>query len=119
MHNKQLIGQMGENLACKFLSNNEYIILKRNFKCRQGEIDIIATDTKNKELVFIEVKSRSNAKYGKPAEAVNREKRRHIYQCIEYYIYSNKIINLPIRIDVIEIFLYKGKFKVNHIKHAF
>lgn len=119
MYNKHLIGRLGERLACNFLKDNDYIILERNFRCRQGEIDIIATDTKNRELVFIEVKTRTNLSYGEAAEAVNRLKRQHIYRCVEYYIYVNKTKKLPIRIDVIEIYLENGRVKINHIKQAF
>lgn len=118
MYNKQLIGKIGENLACEFLRKNKYIIIERNFRCRQGEIDIIATDTESKEIVFLEVKTRTNLKYGEGAEAVNSLKRKHIYMCVEYYIYINKIKNIPIRLDVIEIYFKEGKFEINHIKQA-
>lgn len=119
MYNKQLIGKNGETIACEFLKNNNYIILERNFRCRQGEIDIIAKDNSTCELVFLEVKTRTNFKYGKPAESVNKLKKQHIYRAIEYYIYLNNIIKLPIRIDVIEININDKKYKLNHIKQAF
>lgn len=118
MYNKQLIGKIGEDLACEFLRNNNYIVIERNFRCRQGEIDIIATDTNSKELVFVEIKTRTNLKYGQAAEAVNTAKRKHIDMCIKYYIYINKIKNVPIRIDVIEVYLKKEKIEINHIKQV-
>ena len=76
VHIKKELGNIGEQIAVEYLEKNNYQILKRNFYCRQGEIDIIAKD--KKEIVFIEVKTRSNLKYGRPAEAVNTQKLQHM-----------------------------------------
>lgn len=119
MYNKQLLGKIGEDLACEFLKRENYTILERNFRCRQGEIDIIAKDMKSQELVFLEVKARTSFQYGRPAEAVNNVKQHNIYKCANYYIYKNRIENIPIRLDVIEIYIKSGKFEINHIKQAF
>ncbi len=117
MYFRKEIGRWGENLACKYLETNQYKIIERNFLCRQGEIDIIAKDILKQELVFIEVKTRSNFKYGNPAEAVNKQKQEHMTQAIKYYIYQNHIKNIPIRIDVIEVYIVQN-CKINHIKQA-
>ena len=116
MYFRQEIGRWGENLACKYLEQNNYKIIERNFLCRQGEIDIIAEDRNKKEVVFLEVKTRSNLKYGNPAEAVNKQKQKHIQQVAKYYIYKRNIGNLAIRIDVIEVYIQKQQCKINHIK---
>ena len=116
MYKRHEIGKLGEDLACKYLQNKGYKILERNFEVRQGEIDIIALD--KSELVFIEVKTRSNLSYGKPAEAVNEIKQKHLIKTIEYYIYSRNLENEFIRIDIIEIYLWKNKYRVNHIKQV-
>lgn len=118
MYINQKRGRIGENLACKYLEKNQYNIIERNFYCRQGEIDIIACDENEKELVFFEVKTRSNFKYGMPCESVDKRKQNHILSVVKYYIYKNKIKNIPIRIDVIEVYLTNNKYKINHIKHA-
>jgi len=68
--------------------------------------------------VFIEVKTRSNFKYGMPSEAVNKIKRQHIFKCVKYYAYINKIENKIIRFDVIEVYYFKNKYCVNHIKQV-
>ena len=68
MYIKKEIGEIGEKLATNYLIQNNYQIIKRNFTCRQGEIDIIAKDKIKKELTFIEVKTRTNFKYGLPSE---------------------------------------------------
>lgn len=119
MYLKKQIGNLGEELATNYLKQNNYNIVKRNFKCRQGEIDIIAKDIKSKELVFIEVKTRTNYNYGCPSDAVDENKKKHIYKCTEYYVYKNNIYNIPIRFDVIEINQIKEKYYINQIKNAF
>ncbi|MBO5478323.1 MAG: YraN family protein [Clostridia bacterium] len=114
MYQRHETGKLGEDLACRYLQNQGYKILERNFKARQGEIDIIAMD--KKELVFIEVKTRTNINYGKPVEAVGSKKQKHLIKTVEYYLYSRNLENEFIRIDVIEIYLYHNKYRVNHIK---
>lgn len=120
MNKKQQLGHYGENLACKYLKLHNYNIVERNFSCRQGEIDIIAYDTNKNELVFIEVKTRTNFNYGIPSEAVTRQKQAHIKGCIQYYLYINKIDNVFVRIDVIEIVYSRKeeKYKLNHLERV-
>lgn len=115
MYFRKEIGKWGENLACKYLEENNYKMIEKNFLCQQGEIDMIAKDMIKNELVFIEVKTRSNFKYGNPADAVNKQKQKHMIQAIKYYIYKNHIQNIPIRIDVIEVYIMEN-YKINHIK---
>ncbi len=116
MYFRKRIGKLGEDIACHYLENNNYHIIERNFLCRQGEIDIIAKDKTKIELVFIEVKTRSNLKYGIPAEAVTKKKQKNLKQAIKYYLYKKHIENLAIRIDVIEVQIRKEDYKINHIK---
>ena len=116
MYERHETGKTGEDIAVKYLEQQGYKIIERNFECKQGEIDIIAQD--KAELVFIEVKTRASVTYGLPKEAVNNIKKKHIYWSAEYYIYSRNLENYPIRIDVMEIYKKHGKFWVNHIKQA-
>ena len=110
-------GKLGEDIAVNYLKQNGYVILDRNFECRQGEIDIIALD--KKEIVFIEVKTRTSNKYGTPSEAVNKIKQKHMLQTIKYYLYIRNLSDEFIRIDVIEVYIKNNVYKVNHIKQAF
>ena len=55
MYINQQIGKLGEDLACKYLKENKYTIIERNFNCKKGEVDIIDYDTYRNELVFLEV----------------------------------------------------------------
>lgn len=114
MYKRHIIGKIGEDLAVKYLEQIGYKVIERNFECRQGEIDIIALD--KDEVIFIEVKTRTNIKFGNPIEAVNEIKQKHLLKAVKYYLYSRHLENEFIRIDVIEIYLYNHKYKVNHIK---
>ena len=113
---KQQIGRNGEDIVADYLCKKGYTILDRNFNSGWGEIDIIALD-KN-EVVFVEVKTRSNKKYGNAAEAVDFNKKKHLFKTIEYYLYCKKLHNIFIRIDVVEVYFSNGKVKINHIKKA-
>ena len=119
MYERHETGKIGEDKACEYLAKNNYIIVERNFMCKQGEIDIIACDMNKKELVFIEVKTRKNRKYGSPIDAVNEKKQKHIYWAANFYIYLHNIRYTNLRFDVIEIYVGKYSYKINHIKQIF
>lgn len=108
------LGKQGEEIVCKYLEKQKYKILEKNFNCKIGEIDIIAKH-KN-EIVLIEVKTRTNREYGLPSEAVTKQKIKHIYKTAEYYIYTRKVQNEDIRIDVIEVYVIEEKWYINHLK---
>lgn len=109
-------GIIGEEIAINYLQNIGYKIIERNFLCRQGEIDIIAKD--GIEYVFVEVKTRSSSCYGRPSEAVNEIKKKHILKSTKYYLYLNKLENQFIRFDVMEVYLFNHKYKINHLKQV-
>lgn len=109
MNQKQIEGKIGEDVATMYLVKQGYSIICRNFRCLQGEIDIIA---KYREyIVFIEVKTRANINYGEAKEAVGRDKQKHIYEAAEYYLYKNRKEENYVRIDVIEVYIYNRKSK--------
>ena len=108
------MGSIGEEISANYLQKCWYKIIERNYRCRQGEIYIIAKD-KN-EVVFVEVKSRSDVGYGLPSEAVTKQKIKHLCRTARYFLYKNKMFNEFIRFDVVEILIKSGKFNVNHIK---
>ncbi len=119
MYMNHTLGRYGENLACNYLLKNNYKIIERNFRCKQGEIDIIALDKIKKELVFIEVKTRSNFHFGRPVQSVDINKQKHIINCSKYYIYKNNLINTFLRYDIIEVYVKSYQFQINHILQAF
>lgn len=118
MYKRHEVGKIGEKLAAKYLEKSNYKIIKQNFRCKQGEIDIIAMDNNELEqyLVFVEVKTRTSLEFGTPAEAVDRTKRQHILKTAKNFLYFNNIKGKNIRFDTIEVFLDKNKYKINHIK---
>lgn len=118
MYFKKETGNKGESLACEFLIKKGYIIIEQNFSCKQGEIDIIAKSPTN-YLVFVEVKTRNNLKYGMPCEAVTPNKQKHIKLVSKYYILKNNLYNIDIRYDVIEILKFKNQIYINQLKAAF
>lgn len=107
------VGKIGEDLATKYLENLGYTIIERNFVARQGEIDIIARD--KEELVFIEVKTRTNALYGRPVDAVNDTKQKHLISATKYYLYAKHLEDEFVRLDVIEVYLSENSYRINHI----
>lgn len=116
IYQKHIIGKEGEDIATKYLENDCYKIIERNFQSRSGEIDIIAFDNKKEEIVFFEVKTRTNKKYGNPVDAVNKIKQSHIFKTAKYYIYIHNLYDEKIRFDIIEIFLTEKIYRINHIK---
>lgn len=108
-------GKIGEEIALKYLISKGGKIIEKNYRTKIGEIDLIVG--MDGELVFVEVKSRSNTNFGYPSEAVNYNKRKKIVNIAKYYIVKNSLNNVSIRFDVIEIYL-KDK-KINHIINAF
>ncbi len=120
MNHRIELGKFGEDFACAYLQRQGYDILYRNFRCRMGEIDIIAV--KDNVLSFIEVKTRCSTKYGRPASAVNLAKQKKIYRCAELYMQSKGIIqNMPVlSFDVIEIIREGTAVKMfHHYPHCF
>jgi putative endonuclease len=93
-------GVKGEDLAVDFLERNGYEILRRNFRFRRYEIDIIAM--RGDWLLFIEVKTRSNLDYGEPEEFVLTEQSRRIMQAAEDFIFTTNWQG-HIRFDIISV----------------
>ena len=83
------LGRIGENIIADYITKLGYKVVERNFACNQGEIDIIAKD--KEELVFIEVKTRTDISYGEASEAVTDTKKRHLINSIKYYIYKQDL----------------------------
>lgn len=100
-------GKLGEERARIFLQKKGYKIIAKNFRSRFGEIDIIAID--GNVLVFIEVKTRWNKKYGTGQEAVTPSKLRSIIKASEYFKLLNPKTPDLMRIDVVAIEIEGGK----------
>lgn len=118
LNKRQRLGQGGELYVAKYLKNEGYRILAKNYRCKVGEIDIIARD--GKELVFIEVKTRSGLSHGSPAAAVDFRKQRQISRTAQWYLAEQTLSDPPARFDVISV-LYDeaGQLTIEHIRDAF
>ena len=116
MDKRKDTGNIGEDIVAKYLEEKGYEIIERNFRCKLGEIDIIAKD--KEEIVFIEVKKKKILSYGNPADSVNEPKQKHIYKAAEYYLLINNKLDNFTRIDVIEVYLNNSGYKINHMKKA-
>jgi putative endonuclease len=97
LHN-QLVGATGEDLAAEWYVANGYEVLARNWRVREGEIDIVVRRART--LVFCEVKSRSSLDYGTPAEAVTREKRDRVRHLAAQYLQVSPVRAREIRFDI-------------------
>lgn len=110
---KKLLGSKGERIAEKYLKKKGYSIIKRNYVTYYGEADIVAA--LDDVIVFVEVKTRTNEKFGRPCEAVDFRKQEKYRRIAEYFFFENKIDQIGIRFDVIEVL---GD-EINHIEDAF
>jgi len=111
--NKRAAGTSGESAACEALKRAGLTILERNWRRPTGEIDIIAKDRHT--IAFIEVKTRSSLRFGRPAEAVDKAKQMHILRTAMLYLAEKGLDDAPVRFDVVEV-LPTG---ARHIRNAF
>lgn len=112
--NKRQTGTSYEIKAEEYLLQKGYKILERNFRNRQGEIDIIAKD--GEYFCFMEVKYRTTNEFGSPLEAVDFRKQNQIRKVALYYLMKNKLSEwTPCRFDVIA---FEGE-KLTHVENAF
>lgn len=116
LHNKSL-GSEGESLAVTYLERHRYKILERNFRCRGGEIDIVARD--GKTIVFVEVKTRTNGHYGPPQLAVTSFKQRQISKAALTWLAKQRQLDACARFDVISITFSGQMPQIEHIPNAF
>ncbi len=111
------VGAQGEELAARYLLKKKYDILYRNYRCLNGEIDIIAR-WKN-VLVFVEVKTRRSAAFGSALEAVSLKKQRSISTVAQAYLQHSRQVGCAARFDVIAVRLNKTVPEIEHIENAF
>jgi len=108
--NRQEVGKLGEEAARKFLKKRGYRIRETGFRCRHGEIDIIAQ--KKDYLVFVEVRTKSNLDFGTPEESITQAKKERLIASSLTYTSTHQDLPPLWRIDVVAIELDdKGKTK--------
>jgi putative endonuclease len=115
---KDVLGRRGEDLAARHLEQQGLVILSRNWRCRHGEIDLVATDSTI--LVVCEVKTRSGTRYGEPAEAVDARKVARIRRVTNAWLTAHHMPWVPVRFDVVAVVAEPGApAVVQHYEAAF
>jgi len=112
---KDALGRQGEQLAADFLRRAGLVILDRNWRCPQGEVDIVAAD--GGTLVVCEVKTRSGVRFGTPLEAVTRQKAWRQRRLAVLWLRQRGALYDEIRIDVIGVLrTADGSFRIQHVQ---
>lgn len=115
MNAKDVLGKQGEQLAAEHLQRAGLRILDRNWRCAEGEIDIVAAE--RRALVVCEVKTRSGVRYGTPLEAITRQKRSRLRRLAVRWLVAHGILFDEIRIDVVGVLRSEsGEFSVEHVR---
>ena len=114
---KIIFGKKGEDIAVKYLKRKGYKIIEQNWRCRLGEIDIIARHKDS--VVFIEVKTRTDKALGLPQESVDERKQGHIIRCAMVYEQCKRLEDANFRFDVMGIDFSAGKPEITLIQDAF
>ena len=112
------VGRLGEKLAGRFLRELGYQILTTNYRCRQGEVDIVARD--GEEVVFVEVRTRRSQGFGTPQESLTRPKMRRLVATCQDYLQGYGGADTNWRIDLVSIRLNHGNRleDIDHLRHA-
>jgi len=116
----QMLGKWGERLVCDYLRDRKWRIREVNYRCRLGELDIVAE--KGTYIAFVEVKLRKGDRFGLPREAVTHEKQRKLRATAEFYLQEHPSLRQP-RFDVAEVYAPNGAnkadAKITYIENAF
>jgi putative endonuclease len=111
------LGKQGEQLAVGFLKKLRYKILEKNFRCKFGEIDIVALE--GKTLVFVEVKTRCSLNYGSPQASITPKKRYQLMKVACFYLQKNRLFDRAARFDVVAVGFDSGEKRIELIRNAF
>ncbi|MBD8060524.1 YraN family protein [Cellulomonas sp. JH27-2] len=114
MRAKDAVGRYGEDVAERHLLAAGWRVLDRNWRCRDGELDLVGMD--GDELVVVEVKTRRSAAYGSPAEAVTRLKLARVRRLAAQWLAAHDVRAASVRVDVIAVILPRsGAAVVDHL----
>lgn len=117
MNPKDVLGKEGEQAAAEYLQRAGLRILARNWRCGEGEIDIVAAD--RRALVACEVKTRSSTRYGTPLEAVTPRKRSRLRRLAVRWVLAHGVLFDEVRVDVVGVLRSEtapGGFVIEHIR---
>jgi len=114
---RKQLGAAGEKAAADFLKRRGYVILRRRFQTRYGEVDIVARD--GPVLCFIEVKTRTDLSFGPPAKAVTAAKKKRLALSAQAFLTKKKLGDAPVRFDVVAVLAGAGGFEIDLFQGAF
>lgn len=114
---KQEKGQEGEQLAADYLQAKGYRLLARNFRRGRSEVDLIVSD--GRFLVFVEVKLRTDTRFGFPEQAVDQSKRHCLLRAARSFLHEQPDLGLLLRFDVVSIDYEQGAPRLLHFEDAF
>ncbi|MBC7724351.1 MAG: YraN family protein [Burkholderiaceae bacterium] len=115
---KDTLGRLGEEVAARFLADAGLEIVDRNWRCRAGEIDIVARE--GDELVFVEVKTRSGVGYGHPFEAITPRKLARLRRLAAEWCTAHPATAATLRIDAVAVIAPIGRVPVvEHLRRVF
>ncbi|MFD1142745.1 YraN family protein [Larkinella insperata] len=109
-------GKQGEDEAVRYLEQKGYHVLERNYRHQHAEIDLVAR--KGRLLIFVEVKTRSNTRFGHPEEFVTYTKARLVMKAAEHYIFT-KDWQHDVRFDVVAVTVFPEEVTIRHLEDAF
>jgi putative endonuclease len=110
---KDVLGRFGEDVAAAHLEADGLVLVARNWRCREGEVDIVAVD--GEVLVFCEVKTRSGLSFGSPAEAVSPTKLRRMKVVATRWLSANPRPWVELRFDVVSVLRTRDGLVVDHL----
>lgn len=112
------LGRAGESMAANYLKQQGIAVLDRNWRCPQGELDIVASD--GDQVIFCEVKTRSGVDYGSPGEAVSSTKVRRLRHVARAWLNANAVTGCQVRFDVISVLWPPGgPVRIEHLQEVF
>lgn len=114
---KQLLGEEGERIAEGYLAKKGYRIVERNYRCPVGEVDLIFLD--RRVIVFVEVKTRTDDRFGAPLESVGARKQKKMMKAALFFLSRHRLHSREARFDVVGISLKGREPMVEHVENAF
>jgi putative endonuclease len=112
---KDVLGRQGEQVAAEYLQRAGFRILDRNWRCTDGEIDIVAAE--RRVLVVCEVKTRSGTRYGTPIEAITRQKRNRLRRLAVRWVIAHGLLFDEVRVDIVGVLRSaSGEFAIEHVR---
>ena len=115
MADKDVLGRAGEDRAARYLADAGYRLIERNWRCAQGELDIVAV--RGVEVVIVEVKTRRTTNFGTPAEAVTPRKADKLRELALWWLREHPGGGLGLRFDVVAILVPRnGSTELSHLR---